>query len=508
VIYAILFLVLPLFAAFLTPVGSLIRSKFGNILNLLVYAAGIFIGGYLISEMDGGANVILLGGWRPPYGINLYLSSVSIGFGILVYVIALFIQMNDLNRERPGRYNLLFSLFVFASLGMMQTGDLFNLFVFIEIGTIAVLALAPTVSMKSGTRGAVKYLVLSGLLSMIMLAGIALLYSSLGTLNIAHIASSGALNGALAFLIGIGVLSLLFFEAELFPFNAWVPDLYKGAPSAVSGAVAGIGGLSGVVVLGRLFMTMMGRDTSFQFANGRLLILVFCIAVASILIGEVAALKERDLKKMLAFSSVGQMGVVVLTFTAGSVNAVYAGLFLLVNHSVMKPMLLLLAGFFIGATGSSKWDAMRGAGRRYPVFGALFILGGLSLMGMPIFAGFWGKMILLKSLFDGASALTLVGAAAVLFSVIIEGIYFLRAGHSLFESEADTTSGSVEKKQLRGSAVLTFIPAIVFALVTVVLGIRPGILSFFLNSASSDLVGTAEYIRNVLMTVSNVGGGL
>jgi formate hydrogenlyase subunit 3/multisubunit Na+/H+ antiporter MnhD subunit len=518
--YAILFLVIPLFSAFLAPLGSLIRAKFGNVLNLLIYAAGVAIGIVLFAGMEAGGQTLAMGGWSPPFGINLYLSPVSVGFGILVYLIALFIHVSDLGSGRTARYNLLFSLFVFASLGMMQTGDLFNLFIFVEISSIAVIALAPAVSGRAGTRGAVKYLVPSGLLSMFMLASIALLYSSLGTLNIAHVASSDPLNGALGLVLGIGLMAVLFFETELFPFNSWVPEVYKGASSSFSGAIAGIGGLSGAVVLGRLFLTMMGPDTSFSLAHDRLLIVVFVVGAASVLLGEFAALRERDLKKVLAFSSVGQMGVVALTFTVGGMNALHAGLFLLLNHSIVKPLLLILAGFFIGVTGTSKWSEMTGVARQSPLFGVLFIAGGLSLMGMPVFAGFWAKMTFLKALFDQASPFAAAVAGIVLLSSVVEGIYFLRIGHSFFERDSaedadadqDRTRLNVHtpvyEKPSRLKRTLVFIPSVVLALGTVVLGLRPGLLYVFLQGAADDLLNTTAYIGNILVSATTAGGGL
>jgi formate hydrogenlyase subunit 3/multisubunit Na+/H+ antiporter MnhD subunit len=503
--YAILFLILPLFSAFLAPLGSLVRAKFGNILNMLVYAAGILLGVWIFRGLNGGSMELVLGGWRAPFGINLHLSPLSVGFGILIYLLALLIHTSDLGKGRPARYNLLFGLFVFASLGVMQTGDLFNLFIFIEIGSIAIISLTPSVSVRAGTRGAFKYLVPSGLLSMIMLGSIALLYSGLGTLNMAHIASSEPLNARLGLLIGIGLLVIFFFETELFPFNTWVPDVYKGAPSSFSGAIAGIGGLSGAVALGRVFLTMMGETTSFQLSRHSLIVLVFGVSLASILVGEIAALKEQDLKKVLAFSSVGQMGIVVLTFTTGGANGLYAGLFLLLNHSVVKPLLLIIAGFFIGVTGKATWDEMKGVGRQYPLMGGLFIVGGLSLLGMPVFAGFWAKLTLLKALFDEGSYLALAGAVAVLLSVIIEGVYILRIGHVLFERE-EGEAARAGRAPVTKDVVLAVVPALVLALFTVVVGLRPALVSGFLKSASSDLLQAPVYIENVLGTLSPAGG--
>ncbi len=512
--YIILFLILPLFSAFLAPVCNIVRGRFGKYLNIAVYAAGAAGGIYFFSVSGFDAYSVIIGGWKPPYGINLYLGPVAFGFGILIYFIAFLIHIYDLQNNRPAYYHMLFALFVFASLGMTMTGDLFNLFIFIEIGTIALLGLSASVSSGSGARGALKYFVPAALVSMIMLAGIALLYSSLGTLNIAHIARSSELNGSLAFLLGIGILGIFFFEAELFPFNTWVPDLYRGAPSSIAAGVAGIGGIAGVVSFGRVFLTMMAGSDTFRFARSRLTAVVFIIAAASIVIGELAALKEEDVKKVLAFSSVSHMGIVVLTFSIGGSVALTAGLFILLNHSVVKPLMLMTAGFYIKTSGKARWREMRGIARRYPLTGALFVVGALSLMGMPLFAGFWGKMILLKDLFSGQGSLSaagqqtfpLIGAAVILFSVILEGTYFMRIGHVFFEAQP---SEDIARRSRRLKISLsTAAPALILALVVVLFGLRPGLIEGYLSRAASDLINTADYINNVLVALSAAGGAL
>jgi formate hydrogenlyase subunit 3/multisubunit Na+/H+ antiporter MnhD subunit len=505
---SILFLILPLISAFLAPLGTLVRKRFGNILNLLIYGAGVVLG---VSLYSTGGNVIVLGGWEPPYGINLYMSPLSTVLGTLMYGVAFLLHVYDLDRRRLGRYNLLFSLFVFSSLGMVMTGDLFNLFIFVEIGSIAVIALSSAVSMKAGSRGALKYMVPSAVLSMLMLAGIALVYATLGTLNIAHIAAGDALRGPLAFVIGIGILLIFLFETELFPFNSWVPDLYKGSASSFAAAIAGVGGLAGAGALARVFLTMMGDTTAFANARDGLALTLFWIAGASVLIGEVAALREGDLKKVLGFSTVGQMGIVVMTFASGFENAVFAGLFLLVNHSLVKPMMLMIAGFFVGVSGKADWDGMAGIGRRYPVLAVLFVLGGLSLMGMPLFAGFWGKLVLLRAYFESGSPVGFVGSGIVLVSVIIEGIYLLRIGHRLFErGEESQASGEEERLPVlppkpRVSLGLAAVPSLLLVLGTLYLGLRPGSVAPFLTAVSKDLLNSVGYVGRVLAAFT--GGG-
>lgn len=497
--YSILFVILPLFSAFLAPLGGLVTGRFGKYLNLLIYGAGLVIGIVLFPSVIANPIPIVIGGWPPPFGINLYMSPLSIGAGILIYLLAFLIHISDLDEERPSHYHTLFSLFIFSSVGMIITGDLFNLFIFIEIGTIAVMALSSSVSMRAGTRGGIKYLVSAGFVSMIMLMGIGLIYSATGSLNMAHIAGIETLNRAAAFLIGVALLVALFFETELFPFNSWVPDVYKGSPSSFSAGLAGIGTMAGALVLGRIFLTMMGQNSSFKYTHANLAVLLWAVSLGSIFLGELAALREGDIKKVLAFSSIGQMGIITLAFAVGGEGAVFAGIFLLLNHSIAKTLLLSIAGFFIRYSGRSKWEEMRGIGRKYPFYGVLFIIGSLSLMGMPFFAGFWGKLELLKDLFTG-SALSKVGAVVVLFSVIIEGIYFLRIGHSFFEkSDIDWTEAAPQQPVVL-NYFLTSLPVLILTLIIIVLGTFPQLFTEYLEYIRNDLMDSIGYVNNILLS--------
>jgi len=496
--YVPILLILPLVSAFLAPALGIVNKKFGRFFNPILYGLGIFFGILLFINEYPESHLIVIGGWRPPFGINLYISPLSYIGIIGIYLLAFFIHIADIENPRSSYYNLLFALFVFSSLGVVLTGDIFNLFIFLEIGSVAVIALSSAVSERAGTRAAVKYMVPSNLVAMFMLIGIALLYSSLGTLNIAHITASQSLNGAIALVIGLSIFTSLFFEAELFPFNTWVPDVYKGSASTFSAALSGIGGLASALVLGRLFLTMMGPESSFKLASNQLSSILYIVATASILIGEFSALKERDVKKVLAFSSVGQMGLVALAFATRNPLAVSAGIILLVNHSFAKPLLMIVAGFFVKTTNETRWDDMRGVARQYPMMGVLFIIAALSLMGMPFFMGFWGKIELVKSLLDGG-VLAWVGFGAILISVIVEGAYFVRMSHAFFEQPTE------DIKIAKMGKMSIIIPICVLVTVIIILGIFPSIMQGFANHISSDLLNSNGYINNIIQSVSSAG---
>ncbi|OHD10204.1 MAG: hypothetical protein A2Y41_11920 [Spirochaetes bacterium GWB1_36_13] len=488
-----LFLIVPLIAAFTVPLGSIFSKKYGRFLSPAVYLAGLILGIIILPDILLNSKNLLMGGWKAPYGINLYYSPLSVGAGTLIYLMGFFISLNDLNKERKANYQLLFQLFIFANVGMVLTGDLFNLFVLIEIASITTISLTASVNQAWGSRGSLKYLISAGLTSMLMLTGIGLLYSAAGTLNMAHLSSGGVLGASFGLLILVLIFTAFFFEAELFPFNAWVPEVYQGASSPFSAAVAGIGSMTAGLVLARFWVTITAQGAVFQGSIQKMGNILLLVGIASVLFGELAALREKKLKKLLGFSSVGQMGLAVLAFALPVENAVYAGLFILFAHTLAKPLLLLIAGKFAEITGSNNWKEMQGAGRKNPVLGAAFIIASLSLMGIPFFAGFWGKLELLRSLFSG-SGLISAGAVAVLTAVVIEGAYLMRIGHHFFISP---------ERELKSSKNwILSVTVIVFSVLILWVGICPETIMGVLKKVTADLMDNAVYIKNIL------GGGI
>ncbi|OHD54361.1 MAG: hypothetical protein A2Y33_03780 [Spirochaetes bacterium GWF1_51_8] len=505
---ATLFLILPLITAFLLPLGALVHKRFGKMLNLATYGIGIGLGiTMLIPTLLTGGAVLNMGGWPAPYGISLYLGPLALCSGIVIYLIALLIEINDINKSRTTYYHLLFNLFVFASIAMVMTTDIFNLFVMMEIGSIAVAGMASSANMRMGSRGGFKYIVMSGLVSMLMLAAIGLLYSATGTLNIAHLASRTAdvLNPSFALIVGLGILFALFFEMEQFPFNSWIPEIYEGSSSSFTAALAGIGGIAGTAVLGRIVFTLLQDGYLFYGTFAKLSAVIFTVAIASIVIGEIAALNEKNLKRTLGYSSVAQFGLILAAFACGGSNGALAGIYLALSHTVAKPALLFIAGYFTRVSGSGDWRDMKGIGRKFPLLAGAFIAASLSIMGVPLFFGFWGKFellqVLLKSGVFGA-----VAFGAVLFGSIFEGIYLLRIGHSFF---VQTSKENMTRYQPKGT-LLTAVPVLILVALIVFLGVYPQSIVRSFERIAADLVDKAQYVKFVLPTAALLppGGGL
>ncbi len=487
----ILLLIIPLAAVFIIPAGTVISKGFGRFVSLISFTAAALYGIYLFPSVLESSVSIISGNWSPPFGINLFLSPFSLGVVILIYFSAVMIIINDLTvKRKSGQYYLLYTLFVFASAGMVLTGDIFNLFVFLEIGGISAFALIASENRASGSSGSLKYLIQAQTASLAMLAGIALVYSASGVLNIAVLSNFSMFNPAFAFLT-LGLLIFPFMlETKLFPINTWVGGAYKGAGYSFGASMSGIAAAAGGAVLIRIIMTLAGENSAFAAASGNMKILLIAAGSLTVLSGEIAAFTEKNFKKVLAYSSVGQMGIIAIGIGIASEEALKGVLFLILNHSAAKILLFTVAGLFSRLSGKDNWEDMKGIGRTYPVAAAFFVIGAMSLFGIPMFAGFWGKLYLIKSAFvSGGTAAA--GAAAILIGTVFEGVYFMKIGHSMFEKSGLT----FEKKHCPSFAL----PAVSFTLIIIAVGLFPAVISNWIDSSVKEFLNPVnDYFRIII----------
>lgn len=495
--YEILLLLFPLTAVFLIPLGTVISKKFGRLLSLLSYAASIGYGIYLFPSVFEHSRSVVLGNWIPPFGINLFLSPFTLGMVILIYSAAALVIIYDLqNEKKNGQYYLLYSLFVMASAGMVLTGDIFNLFVFLEIGGISAFALIAAGTSSYGSTGGLKYLIQAQVASLAMLAGIALIYSASGVLNIAVLSQFQMFNPAFAFLSLILLLFPIMLESKLFPLHTWVGGAYLGADHSFAASMSGITATAGGVVMLRIVLTLANSDSAFSAVTGNIRTLLIILGSLTVLMGEGAAFTEKNFKKVLAYSSIGQMGIIAVGIGIASSDAVTGVLFLILNHSAAKILLFSIAGLFSKVSGKEKWTEMKGVGRVYPVAAGFFVLGAMALFGIPMFAGFWGKLYLIKAAFT-SGGIAAAGAAAVLTGTIFEGIYFMKIGHTFFEE----TEVSLKNKHQPSFAI----PAVLLAVVLLAIGIFPALINPWINASVKELLNPVSGYVDIIL---KMGGAM
>jgi formate hydrogenlyase subunit 3/multisubunit Na+/H+ antiporter MnhD subunit len=338
-----------------------------------------------------------------------------------------------------------------AGSGLAISGDIFNIFVFYELLSVASFGLVAAAGTPRAYAAALRYLLISGFASILSLLGITLVYTLAGTLNLAHLsylapeklANPVGLAAFACLLIGFGV------KAELFPVNAWVAEVYATAPKRVSALLAGVVSKLAILILLRLLVLV------FDTPEARQMLLV--LGLIGLVSGELAAWRARDLPRMLAFSSVGQLGLLFIAMAIPGQAGLVAALAVALHHAVLKPALFLLAERWNGGL-----EGLAGAGRSAPVAAGLVVLFSLSLVGVPPLPGFWAKLAVLLGLAHQAGPLAQVAIAGILLVTVVEAHYLFRLVGLLFTKSGRAATphrfGDVGVASLLGVLLIASVP--------------------------------------------------
>jgi len=487
-----LLIAIPLGSAFAVPLVGLGSKRLAKWMPPLALAADLVIGLLLLPRVLEKAIVVSTGGFSPPFSINLMVGPLGLSLAILISLVGLLISVyatGYIKTEPTERYHALFLLLATGALGIVLTGDIFNLFVFFEILCVASYGLTAYEKDRAGAEAAMKYLIQGTVGSTFILVAIGFLYGLFGTLNMADIAakvpSAEPLHLFLIlafFVVGFGV------EAAIFPLNAWLPDAHSSAPSSVSAILSGIAIKTGVYAIARVSYTLMN-------ARGFLLFLSL-IGIITLVVGEIAAYRQKDdIKRMLAYSSVGHIGLIVFAVGIGTSLGVFGALFQLVNHALAKCLLFLAAGYMIYRAGSKRLSDMEGLGRRMPLTAAAFTVATFSLVGLPPFAGFMSKLSIVCSALKTNRAAYLGFVAVALAATVVEAGYFLRVIQGLYfkAGAKERSAGSVKE-----APATALIPILILAALIVAIGVHPQLVTDLLDGAAKDLISRGAYIRDVL----------
>ncbi|MEJ2592843.1 MAG: proton-conducting transporter membrane subunit [Candidatus Thiodiazotropha sp.] len=413
-------IVLPLLGAFLLPV--LMRATLG--LGLWVGPAILLYGCWILGHQWFAGTVLpfslAIGGFAPPLGINLYVDKLALLFAFATQLLGLLFWPFKIDGDTPRRQALML-LLVAASTGMALSGDLFNLYVFYELVAVATFGLVAASATGAAYAATVRYLILSGIGSVLTLLGITLIYAQTGTLNLAHLATLAperldnglGLSAFLTILIGVGV------KAELFPVNTWVPEVYATAGSRLSAFLAGLVSKLAMLIILRLLVLVFHQPEAIQ--------VMLILGILGVVSGELAAWRAKDMRRMLAFSSIGQLGMIFIALAIPDGGGLLAVLALALHHLVIKSGLFMLADGWGGAL-----ERLRGAAKASPLAAGLFVFFSLSLVGMPPLPGFWAKFTLVTELAAQNSPLYLIGLTVFLLATVVEASYLFRVAALLY----------------------------------------------------------------------------
>ncbi|MEE2979976.1 MAG: monovalent cation/H+ antiporter subunit D family protein [Pseudomonadota bacterium] len=443
----------------------------------------------LLSQVSAGIPVSYeMGGWAAPWGIEYHIDRLSALMLVLVAGIGAVVTpalYSGIAREvAADRQPLFFTAFLLALtgfLGIVITGDAFNLYVFLEISSLASYTLVAMGSDRRALKAAFQYLILGTIGATFILIGIGLLYMLTGTLNMADLADRlpelsrlRPVRAAFAFIvIGAGI------KLALFPLHIWLPNAYTYAPSVVAAFLAATATKVGVYVLARFVFTVFGAEFAFDVMPlGEIL---RPLALISIIAGSLVAIFQSNLKRMLAYSSVAQIGYMALGLSFASVNGLVAALVHLFNHAAMKGALFLVLACVVHRMGTVDLASIRGLGRRMPLTMGAFVAGGMSLVGVPLTVGFISKWYLILAALEQGGwlvvATVVVGSLLALVYVlrVVEAAYFL-----------DPADGA---PQVDEAPLVMLLPTLTLAAACIYFGIHTSVTVDVARIAALNLLG-------------------
>ena len=382
-----------------------------------------------------------LGGWAAPTGIEYRIDLVSAFVAVIVTTIGavsvLYARQSiakEISEDRIALFYTAFILSMTGLLGIAITGDVFNVFVFLEVSSLSAYSMIALGQDRRALTAAFQYLIMGSIGATFYVIGIGLLYVMTGTLGMEDLAvripevladGQGTRTIAVAFtFLTVGITLKL----ALFPLHLWLPNAYTYAPSAVTGFMASTATKVSVYVMLRFFFTIFGAE--FSFGQMHLNRVLMPLALVAILAMSLVAIYQTNVKRMLAFSSVAQIGYMILGISFGSVLGVTAGIIHLFNHALMKGALFMAMGCIMYRVGSVRIEKMQGLGKVMPWTMAAFVGGGLSLIGVPLTVGFVSKWYLVQAALEQGqwpvAAVVMIGSLMALIYIwkVVEVAYF------------------------------------------------------------------------------------
>jgi multicomponent Na+:H+ antiporter subunit D len=440
--FPILMITVPLAVAVLLPLLGYLREKWVPWIAALPLFSSTVLGFLLVGRLPADGYLSYhLGNWEPPFGIEIRLDAIGLFLMLIICGIALFAVLysrsyilKEVTGGRLTAYYVLYLLLSGGMLGFVATGDIFNLFVFMEILALSSYALVAITGNRNAVRAAFKYVLMGAPSSIIVLLAIGFLYSVTGTLNMADLAGRIAESGYTEVLIVSYILFVIGFgvKAALFPLHMWLPDAHSIAPSPISAL------LSGLLVEVCAFAILRITFSVFTSGSGNLIAgtldAVSVFAAAAVLFGGIMAIMQKDLKLMIAYSTISHIGYIFLGLTAFTADGLTGAMYHMLDHGLAKACLFLCAGSFIYIKGYRRIEQLKGAWQQMPWTCLAFALAAWSVIGLPPSAGFVSKWYLIVGNIEAGRELYVV---ILLVGAILAAVYCFRVIYYMFFQPAE-----------------------------------------------------------------------
>ncbi len=491
---AIWIIIIPLFVGFACGVINHYKKKW---LKPFVLSAGFIYFLVVLTHIifrDQLPYVYNLGEWERLIAINLALDDFTLVMLILLSLIVLLVAIYSSTKigKKKSAFFLLFNILVVGVSGMIMTSDLFNLYVFFEITSISSYSLVAFRDDDFSIEAAYKYLIIGTISGVFLLLAIVLTYQATGTLNMALIPEKLDTVEPLVrhvllsfYVIGLGV------KFALVPLHTWLPDAYVGVPIAYNVLSSGLVIKACFFALMRIIYIFFGVEFLQTFS---LDIIISYWGAVTIIFGHSVAFRQSNVKRIMGYSTIAQMGYIMVAFGLGTAAGIVAGSFHLINHAVMKSTIFFASGNLAKVSGGYELEDLRGVGGVMPKTSLLFVMILLALVGLPPFNGFISKWMILQA---SADAGFYFPALMVIVGSVISLGYYLGIIRAIFTAPDVEIDGlDIPKFSLTEE-----VPPFLLGSICVITGIIPMIILNLIDGAPQFLLERANYITMIL------GGG-
>ena len=472
-------LIAPMIVVFNNRLIAWLLSFLGTIICLIISVALIW------STADGSVLTYFLGGWVPPIGIEYRIdaaNSILLFLISVISVIVMFFSSNALISEVPKeKHTLFYACFLLCLtglLGVVATADIFNVFVFLEISSLSTYVLVAQGSYvdRRALSASFNYLIMGTIGATFFVIGIGFIYMATGSLNMMDISeralelgNNKTIQAGFAFIVvGMGL------KLAMVPLHIWLPNAYSFAPTVVTCFLAATATKVALYVLIRFVFSVFNYE--YGFVSEIFLFLLMPLGIIAMIVGSVIAIFKQNLKKLLAYSSLAQIGYMVLGLSLLSEKGLSASLVHMVNHGFTKAALFMALGAFIINTKNPYLSSVKGLGKAMPLTSAAFVVGGLSLIGVPGTAGFISKWLLIEAVLESGYW---VVAVAILVSSLFAVIYIWKIVEVLYFNEKPENHGEL--------SFYLVAPIWILALFCIFLGLNTGLTVDIANMAAKIL---------------------
>jgi len=476
--YPALLVIVPLISAFLISAAGWVNKRLCFPIAVAALSVTVYSSvGLLMRVLDEGVIIYRLGGWPPPFGIAYYVDHLN---GLVLPVVAVVALLNLIATqksiaqefpEKTGPFYTLYVMMVTGLLGIVVTGDAFNLYVLLEIASLTGYGLI-AMGEERAPLATLNYVYMGTIGACFYLLGVGYLYIVTGSLNMVDIASIlPALYQSKA-VLGAFIICMvgLWLKMALFPLHAWLPNAYTFAPSAASSLIAPLVTKVMVYVMIRLILTVF--TPKFAFASLAVKDPIVWLAVVAIVMGAIFALAERNLKKMLTYIIIAEVGYMVGGAWLGNRVAMTGAILHIVNDALMTLCIFLVVGNIIHRVKGYAFEDLKGLFRKMPFTMGAFVIGALSIIGVPPTCGFFSKWYLISGAIQAGHYGFVV---ALLFSSLVNVILFFRVFEiSYYEPFSDHHGHGNSAEPMTEAPLTMLLPLLIVAVGLVLVGIYTG----------------------------------